>query len=678
MAGRIPQDFIDDLLNRTDIADVVEERISLKRTGRNYSGLCPFHKEKSPSFSVNPEKQFYYCFGCGAGGNAIGFIMDYDRIDFPQAVDTLARRLGLEIPREAGGQSPLPQKLKDSYELLSRATEFYQQQLRHHPERDKAVTYLKGRGLSGQIAKRFQIGYAPPGWDNLISHLQNHADSPPSREAMDEAGLVILKPDEGKCYDRFRDRIMFPIIDMRGRAIAFGGRVLSDEKPKYLNSPETDTFHKNRELYGLYQARQANRELSRILIVEGYMDVVALAQYGISNAVATLGTATSEHHLSRLFKLVPEVVFCFDGDSAGRKAALRALEAALPIMEDGRQARFLFLPEGEDPDSLVRQEGREQFDQRINQAKPLSDFFFDSQSETLDLSSGEGRARLGSLTMPLIEKIPGQIFQQLMKQQLSAITGLSSEFLSQISPPPSPAASSSAASTPARPSSGGDDHGYADDYPAHHGSDYNSNHYTDNSNPYTDPYSDHDRYSPDRPSQGAAGSYDSPQRSSTRRHSAFRAGRSPDGADFRPRQTLRPSSLGARAIKTLLHYPQLALKIDFETSEALAELNDPELLLLKALVEQLRRHPQTATALILLDWHGDANYETLREIAEQELLFKDSSGLEKEFVDCLHQLVRKTEEAKLDYLKTKKLTSLSQQEKQLLTKLLIRNRAPLP
>ncbi|HEY5716944.1 MAG TPA: DNA primase, partial [Motiliproteus sp.] len=303
MAGRIPQDFIDDLLNRTDIVDIVEERVQLKRAGRNYSGLCPFHKEKTPSFSVDPDKQFYYCFGCGAGGNALGFVMEYERIDFPQAVEMMARRQGLEIPNQQSQQPERERALKGIYQLLEQSDQFYRQQLRQHPERARAVEYLKRRGLSGQIAQQFGIGYAPPGWDNLLRHM---GDTPEQRKQLDAAGMVIVKADEQRCYDRFRDRIMFPIIDMRGRVIAFGGRVLGDDKPKYLNSPETEAFHKGRELYGLYQARKANRELKRLVIVEGYMDVVALAQHGISNAVATLGTATSEHHLQRIFKLVPE------------------------------------------------------------------------------------------------------------------------------------------------------------------------------------------------------------------------------------------------------------------------------------------------------------------------------------------------------------------------------------
>ncbi len=646
MAGRIPQDFIDDLLNRTDIADVVEERISLKRTGRNYSGLCPFHQEKTPSFSVNPEKQFYYCFGCGAGGNALGFVMEYDRIDFPQAVDTLARRIGLEVPKEAGSNEPRNQKLNAAYDLLERSASFYQQQLRQHPQRQKAVDYLKGRGLSGRIAQRFQIGYAPPGWDNLISQLEKEL-SDVSREAMDDAGLVILKSEENKCYDRFRDRIIFPIVDMRGRVIAFGGRVLTDEKPKYLNSPETDTFHKNRELYGLYQARQANRELRRILIVEGYMDVVALAQFEITNAVATLGTATSEHHLNRIFKLVSEVVFCFDGDSAGRKAAKRALETTLPLMEDGRQARFLFLPEGEDPDSVVRQEGSDGFNQRVSNARSLSDFFFDSCSEELDLHSGEGRARLSSIAMPMIEKIPGQVFRQLMKQQLSEMTGLSSDFFDQMEPPQMPAAAPEPADWP------------APDYDA----------------PPPAMMEDWGEYHQE-PAEPPSWQQDNEQSGSFRKEGYRKKGRFRDFRNDRPQPVIRPSSLGRRAIKSLLHFPRLALKVGFEITETFAELKDPELDLLCRLIEQLRNDPQTQPALILLEWQGDPNFDTLQEIIEQELLITETETMESEFIDGLQQLVtRKKEETELDYLKRKNSSSLTAEEKQRLNELLLRPRS---
>ena len=381
MAGLIPQSFIDDLINRLDIVDVVSSRVQLKKTGKNYSACCPFHKEKTPSFTVSPDKQFYYCFGCGAGGNALGFVMDHDNLDFPQAVEELARAAGMEVPREQGRRDNKPRQPTDSplYPLLDAASEFYRQALRSHPTRKAAVDYLKGRGLSGEIARDFCLGFAPPGWDNLLKHLGADALQ---QKVMIDAGLLIENAESGKRYDRFRDRVMFPIRDSRGRIIAFGGRVLGDDKPKYLNSPETPVFHKGQELYGLYEARKHNRNLDEIIVVEGYMDVIALAQQGLRNAVATLGTATSEEHLKRLFRVVPSVLFCFDGDQAGRKAAWRALESALPNLQDGRRARFLFLPEGEDPDSLVRAEGTDAFMARINQhAQPLADYFFEQLAQ---------------------------------------------------------------------------------------------------------------------------------------------------------------------------------------------------------------------------------------------------------------------------------------------------------
>ncbi|MEH6470536.1 MAG: DNA primase [Halopseudomonas sp.] len=615
MAGRIPQDFIDDLLHRTDIVDVVEERVQLKRTGRNYSGLCPFHQEKSPSFSVNPEKQFFYCFGCGAGGNALGFVMEYDRLEFREAVETLAKRHGLEIPAQANEHSEHDRQRQRSYELLQRADDFYQEQLRCHPERNKAVDYLKQRGLSGSIAKQFGIGYAPPGWDHLLKLIGNE-----QQNALDEAGLVIQKPEEKKCYDRFRDRIMFPIVDMRGRVIAFGGRVLTDEKPKYLNSPETLTFKKHEELYGLYQARQANRELHRVIIVEGYMDVVALAQFGINNAVATLGTATSEHHLRRLFKLMPEVVFCFDGDNAGRKAAKRALESALPLMEDGRQARFLFLPDGEDPDTMVRNEGSDAFNQRIEQALPLSQFLFDNLSEGIDLGSGEGSARLGALAVPLIEKIPGQFFQQQMRKQLSEISGIN---LQTITPAPQ-------ATAPPAPQYPPNDYQMEDSPPVDYSYDYN--------------------YSGEK----------SQQKNSKRSFKApFKRGFDKPTA---PLNTPATASACSRALHMLLHLPRLALKVDLETSDALGTIQTPELSLLKALIEQLRNAPNTDTALIIMQWR-DSNFSDLVEhLGRKELLIPPGEQLEREFIDCLHELAALCEEYRLG-LKSDQQTPLTDEQK---------------
>jgi len=648
MAGRIPQDFIDDLLNRTDIVDIVEERVQLKRAGRNYSGLCPFHKEKTPSFSVDPDKQFYYCFGCGAGGNALGFVMEYERIDFPQAVELIARRQGLEIPRQQSAQPQRERELKGIYQLLERADQFYRQQLRQHPERARAVDYLKQRGLSGQIAQQFGIGYAPPGWDNLLRHMGDQAEQ---RKQLDAAGMVIVKPEEQRCYDRFRDRIMFPIIDMRGRVIAFGGRVLGDDKPKYLNSPETEAFHKGRELYGLYQARKANRELKRLVIVEGYMDVVALAQHGISNAVATLGTATSEHHLNRIFKLVAEVVFCFDGDKAGRQAARRALDTVLAQMEDGRQARFLFLPEGEDPDSLVRREGAEGFNRRLGEAQPLSVFLFDNLSNDLELDSGEGRARLSALALPLIERIPGKTLQQLLRQRLGEITGLDASFFAQAEADQPRTAPSNIAPEPL-PSDYGD---YAGEplYP----------------DGYDDAY-------PQGPVQGHA--YAPTYEGHAEPHREAQRGRYPRGDGRRPekRRTphpgmLRPSSLAARAITSLLRHPPLAASVDFETTEALETLNDAELSLLAALIDQARRKPELPTVLLVARWRDSPHFELLRQLAEQELLITDATLRQQEFVDCLHQLVQKKEEARLDELKTRKPAQLSDQERKLLTKLLV-------
>ena len=460
MAGLIPQTFIDDLLSRADIVEVVDKRVTLKKSGKNYSACCPFHKEKTPSFSVQPERQFYYCFGCGAGGNAIGFIMNFDQTDFPQAVESLARDNGMEVPREENAAATRRQSENSKlFEVLEEASKFYCQQLRRHEQRKSAVDYLKTRGVSGEVARDFCIGYAAPGWDNLLKAIAGDANK---QKSLLKAGLVIEKEprkapgnentntEPARYYDRFRDRIIFPIRDSRGRTIAFGGRVLGDDKPKYLNSPETTVFHKGAELYGLFEAKKANNKLKRILIVEGYMDVIALAQMGIRNSVATLGTATSDRHLIRLFRLVPEVVFCFDGDNAGRTAAWRALEASLSEMQDGRQVKFLFLPEGEDPDTLVRKIGEAAFNLLIEKATPLEQFFFQKLSEGLDIKTIEGRARLSNVAKPLIAKFPKGIYGQLMLDKLSETLGVASESLDKLidshskqakgsSAPPSPA-----------------------------------------------------------------------------------------------------------------------------------------------------------------------------------------------------------------------------------------------
>lgn len=428
MAGMIPQNFIDNLLDRVDIVEIVDHRVKLKKTGKNYSACCPFHDEKTPSFTVSPEKQFFYCFGCGASGNALGFIMDYERLSFPESVEQLARVAGLEVPREVQteAQAKREEEKRSIYTLLDKADEFYQAQLRQHPSKHMAVNYLKGRGLDGKIAKEYGVGFAPPGWDNLLKAL---ATSDEDKHLLIEGGMLIHQPDEKKIYDRFRHRIMFPIRDTRGRVIGFGGRVLGDDKPKYLNSPETPVFHKGQELYGLYEARLAYRDLPRLLVVEGYMDVVSLAQFGIRYGVATLGTACGEDHLERAFRYTNEVVFCFDGDKAGRAAAHRALESSLASMKDGRLVKFLFLPDGEDPDSLVRQIGPEKFEHMISLAVPLEDFLFDAVAEGINIRTMEGRASFSKRAAPFLDRLPKGVFRELMFENLATRTGLSRSVL---------------------------------------------------------------------------------------------------------------------------------------------------------------------------------------------------------------------------------------------------------
>jgi DNA primase len=415
MAGLIPQSFINDLLTRVDIVDVIDARVTLKKAGKNYQALCPFHNEKSPSFSVSPDKQFYHCFGCGASGTALTFLLEFDRLDFVEAVETLARMVGVEVPREAGGSRPR-QDHSDLYDVLGRAQRFFRSALKKSPD---GIDYLKRRGLSGEVARDFGIGFAPDTWDGLRKALAGVPE-----EQLLEAGLLI-RNDNGKVYDRFRGRVMFPIRDSRGRIIGFGGRVLGGDGhgPKYLNSPETPVFHKGRELYGLYEARRALRRIDRLLVVEGYMDVVALAQSGIANAVASLGTAATPEHFRKLYRHTEEVVCCFDGDNAGRQAAWRALDAALPELGDGRQLKFMFLPEGEDPDTLVRAQGQAAFLQLAARAEPAIEYLFGRLIEGLDLASLDDQARLVSLAMPHIDKVPEGFLKQLMRNRLHSLTG---------------------------------------------------------------------------------------------------------------------------------------------------------------------------------------------------------------------------------------------------------------
>jgi len=427
----IPQSFIQDLLARVDIIDVIERYVPLKKKGANYFACCPFHGEKSASFSVSPSKQFYHCFGCGAHGSAIGFLMEYSGLGYVEAIHELARQLGVDVPEEKRyGQQEQAPASRSLTELMSQAARFYREQLKASP---RAIDYLKGRGLTGQVAARFGIGYAPDGWQPLEKEVTKYADP-----ALLEAGLVI-ENDQGRRYDRFRDRIMFPILDGRGNVIGFGGRVLDKGEPKYMNSPETPLFEKGRELYGLYQARQAIRAENAAIVVEGYMDVVALAQHGVQNAVATLGTSTTATHIQKLFRLVDRVIFCFDGDAAGRKAAWRALENALEALNDSKQIGFLFLPEQHDPDSFVREAGADAFRAQATQATPLTTVLLDGLSSELDMRTAEGRARFAHAAQPLVMRVGAPMLKlQLVKSVAQRCQLAESELMQAwgITPPP--------------------------------------------------------------------------------------------------------------------------------------------------------------------------------------------------------------------------------------------------
>ncbi len=597
MAGLIPQRFIDDLLDRVDIVDVIGARLELRKTGKNHSARCPFHDEKTPSFSVNPEKQFYYCFGCGAGGNAIGFVMDYDHVDFPLAVETLGALVSMEVPREAQQNNPQDKRRKALYDILDQAKRFYQHQLRQHNTAHQAVDYLKQRGLSGEIAATFEIGYAPPGWDNLLLAIGERrlqqSDNEQSGDAIEDetialltdSGLLVNRVEDNKRYDRFRERIIFPIRDTRGRTIAFGGRVLGDDKPKYLNSPETAVFHKGRELYGLYEANRSRQSNGNLLVVEGYMDVVALAQHEIENAVATLGTAVSDAHLEKLFRYTSEVVFCFDGDKAGRKAGKRALETSLPLMTDGRSAKFLFLDEGEDPDTLVRKIGNERFRNLISSATPLSAFLFTLCEEGLDLTLADDCARFTTLAAPMINQLPAGIFQQLLFDQLAKKTGLAADTLTGLLAPPVEADTPQWDEAP--PNNGsyedyGDSYGAAEHIPA------------DDSYPPAEDYAQ-----PDGEAQGTAKT-----------------------VQGRPAPTQKELHLNPLhcLIALLINHPSLAQSL--EHSEALLKLELADIDILHGLFSLLEKNPDYTLNHILGYWrgvHGQEQGEVLAGIAATDL-----------------------------------------------------------
>ncbi len=420
MAGKIPQHFIDEVLARTDIVDVIDARVTLKKQGNSHKACCPFHNEKTASFNVSQQKQFYHCFGCGQSGSAISFLMEYENMHFVDAIEHLAENLGLSVPREGGDLVRPHNESKPLYELLDAVSQYFQQQLKTHTP---AIEYLKNRGLSGDIAHRFGIGYAPDSWDALNKQF-------PERESeLIKTGMLKTSDKEGaskdRAYQRFRDRVMFPIKDRRGRVIAFGGRVMGNSEPKYLNSPETPLFHKGSELYGLYEARKASQDAGNVIVVEGYMDVVALAQHGIENSVATLGTAANQQHSEILFKIVPNIVFCFDGDNAGRKAAWRALVATLPALQDGRDAHFLFLPDGEDPDTVVSSSGAAGFNDLLSTRVPIIDYLYEHLAADIDMNSIGGKAQLADKAKPLLNTLQNGVYKQLAYRRLESLIGIS-------------------------------------------------------------------------------------------------------------------------------------------------------------------------------------------------------------------------------------------------------------
>ena len=426
MAGTIPREFIDEVLAYTDIVELIDTRVPLKRSGSNHMACCPFHGEKTPSFSVSQPKQFYHCFGCGASGDAIRFLMEYEHQSFVEAVEELAQMAGLQVPKVAYTNESQKQA-PEQFELLDQVSNYYQYQLTHHPKSQQVQDYVKQRGLSPEVIKTFGMGFSPPGWDNVLNVIG--AGDQKKIQALFDTGMLIKRDEDGASassskapwYDRFRERLMFPIRDRRGRTIAFGGRILGDGKPKYLNSPETRLFHKGQELYGLFELKQALRKIERILVVEGYMDVVSLAQFGVNYSVATLGTATTAEHLQKLFRLCDDVFFCFDGDRAGRDAAWRAMNNALPAIKPGKQARFMFLPDGEDPDTLVRQKGKAGFEAEMDKAMTFSEFFFDNLMQQVNMESLDGRSKLIDLSKPYLEKIQEGAFQTLMIARLSEL-----------------------------------------------------------------------------------------------------------------------------------------------------------------------------------------------------------------------------------------------------------------
>jgi DNA primase len=637
--ARIPQHFIDELVARTDIIEVIGSRVQLKKAGREYKACCPFHDEKTPSFWVSVDKQFYHCFGCGAHGTVLGFLMEYDHLGFIEAVEELAARAGLEVPREGGAAAGPAHPNEELYVAMERAALYFRQCLSGDT---RARDYVKRRGLDADIVQRFGVGYAAPRWDGL---LERYGATEDERQVLLRAGLIIERqPDGGGAaaaapvaspagtarqqhhprergyYDRFRDRIMFPIRDTRGRTIGFGGRVLDQGEPKYLNSPETELFHKGRELYGLYEARQATRSLQRLLVVEGYMDVVSLHQAGITYAVATLGTSTTPEHLQRIFRLVGEVVFCFDGDRAGRAAAWRALENGVAEVKQGRQVRFLFLPEGHDPDTLVREEGAAAFEARMAAATPLSEYLIRELSSRVETGSVDGRAKLVELARPLVRRIPSDVYRELLVTQLAEVVGMSAPRLGELLAADGPETGGNPGSSMPR---GG-------------------------------------------ASAPAARAESRPfERTGAGNWSGRGGAAASGGAPGR-------GNLVRQAVTLLVHFPAAAQSISAQQIDAVATIDRPGIPLLTELLSQLREDPPANTAGVLERWRDRPDYGSLSKLALAVCIAPDAAGAAAELKSALNRLITEESPARrLDELLAKaRDAALDDAEKQELQSLL--------
>lgn len=611
MSGLIPKHFIEELIARVDLVELIGSRVPLKKHGKEYKACCPFHGEKTPSFTVVPDKNFFHCFGCGEHGNALGFLMKHDNLGFLEAVEELADRVGVDVPREqTPGQRPPPSDAL--FATLDKAAAFYRSELMNTT---RGREYFKARGLTGETAVNFGLGYAPDAWDSVLKHLGGNETD---RARLLQVGLIIERDNKSGHYDRFRDRVMFPIRDARGRTIGFGGRVLDKGEPKYMNSPETELFHKGRELYGLYEARQATRTLSQLLIVEGYMDVVRLHQAGITYAVATLGTATTPEHLTRVFRICNEVVFCFDGDRAGRAAAWKALENSLSQVREGRQIRFLFLPDGHDPDSLVGAEGREAFEARIKQALPLSEYFINHLGQQVDVRSIDGRARFAEMARPLLDRIPTGIFRELLADEVAKVVGLNRERMSAVL---------------GEGASGRDGAASVVGSTAASRADVNSS---------------------------------AVHRSDLR---DTLGGRRIDGSRASVQTGRR--NLVRQAIHLLVHHPEIADKVVL--APTLATLDRPGVPLLIELVEELSRQPCANTGVLLERWRERPDLKHLRTLSLQECLV-DSAGAARELAGALRQLGDEAARLRTDFLLKK--VGLTEAEKAELQGLLAR-RAPI-